>query len=63
MSQFGVAEDSKGRAVVRRSPRGYWKYVNMMTEWAQELKCRPDSIELFLFESAKMESKGSACHA
>jgi hypothetical protein len=32
-------------------PSGYIEYVKEMDRWAQELGCRADGIELFLFES------------
>lgn len=35
---------------ISRGAVGYLKYIRLMSEWAEELSCRPDSIELFLFD-------------
>jgi len=46
-----VQENKQGRIVsLSRYPEGYVCYVNLMNQWAHELNCRPDSIELFLFD-------------
>ena len=33
-----------------RNVNAYLKYVNTLHEWAAELKCEADQIELFLFD-------------
>lgn len=35
---------------VGRYAEGYQKYITLMDEWADELDCRPDAIEYFLFD-------------
>jgi len=42
--------DKKGRKNVQRYPEGYTRYVTLINEWAKELGCRADAIELFLFD-------------
>lgn len=40
-------------AAVGRDAARYDYYVHSMNHWASELRCRPDSIELFLFKQAR----------
>lgn len=46
-----VARSASGRVTaVSRWPEGYECYLRTMGAWAGELGCRPDSVELFLFQ-------------
>lgn len=47
-----VQENNQGKiTAVLRYAEGYINYVNLINHWAHahELNCRPDSLELFLF--------------
>lgn len=40
----------KGRITeIARDPDGYERYIQLLNGWAEELKCAPDGLELFLF--------------
>jgi hypothetical protein len=46
-----VQENNQGRiTAVLRYADGYINYINLINHWAHELNCRPDSVELFLFD-------------
>jgi hypothetical protein len=51
VTRFGEVDREKdGRiSALGRNAAKYLRYIQCMNEWAQELGCRPDSIELFLF--------------
>ncbi|WP_024873367.1 hypothetical protein [Tolumonas lignilytica] len=42
-NKYGVTADTK------QSPSKYNNYVNMMNVWADQLSCRPDQLEMFIF--------------
>ena len=45
-----VTRDGSGRvSAVGRDADGYMRYLELLHTWADQLQCRPDSIELFLF--------------
>ena len=52
LSRFArVNRNEHGRITsLRRYPDGYQRYVELLSRWAKELRCRADSIELFLFK-------------
>jgi hypothetical protein len=45
-----MGRDERGKiTTVGCYAQGYQKYVTLFNQWADQLQCRPDSIELFLF--------------
>lgn len=47
-------------SVVGRDAARYDHYVETMNRWASDLRCRPDSIELFLFKQARLRANAPA---
>jgi len=47
---YGISRSDNGRWYPRRYAPGYVAYINTINCWAHELECRPDAIELFLFD-------------
>ena len=48
------SRNKKGEiSVVGRDATRYDHYLQVMNRWARDLRCRPDSIELFLFKQAR----------
>jgi hypothetical protein len=40
----------RGEPNVQHFPAGYTRYVALLNRWARELGCRPDAIEMLLFD-------------
>ncbi|HVS37175.1 MAG TPA: type II toxin-antitoxin system MqsA family antitoxin [Gemmataceae bacterium] len=51
VTPFGRFTRDKDRRIsaIGRNAAGYERYVQLLNGWARELRCRADSIELFLF--------------
>ena len=50
ISQLAKVTKKHGKiSSVRKYADGYFKYVEMINNWASEIGCRPDSIEKWLF--------------
>lgn len=47
---FAISCIPNGLCFPRRDADGYVAYVNTMNDWALQLGCLPDSLELFLFD-------------
>ena len=53
-----VNRNKKGQITsLRRFSTGYLAYVNLLDDWAKDMKCRPDSIELFIFQSYRQKEQ------
>lgn len=46
---WGLSPESDDREFIMRHEAGYLRYVRTMDEWASEIGCRADCIEMFLF--------------
>lgn len=54
LSTFAKVGRRKGKiSSIRRYPEGYIRYVYTMHSWANELGCRADNIEYFMFKEGK----------
>ena len=52
------SRNKKGEiSVVGRDAARYGHYVEVMNGWARDLRCRPDSIELFLFKQRRSRAR------
>jgi hypothetical protein len=56
VTQYAIVNrDSDGHIgnIARPFWNGYWKYILDLNDWAEEIGCSPDNIEIFLFQQGK----------
>lgn len=52
---FPIADFVRGSPFLQWYPEGYVRYVELINAWARALGCRPDALELWLFDPSCIE--------